>query len=374
MRLRSTLKWIILLFCIITTFQVVLGGIIFRITFLQYRSISGMELLEYLSISLAASLPTFILANVKPVSYIPLKIRQGLHFILTFSAVLFLLYLYNYDRFRANPIFSVFGAFLLIFLLTAALYLLVLHFYEKDAQKKETARRREQEERFLQYYTEEVERQYLNTRKFQHDYRNILLSIKDYLDEDDLMGLKDYYTTKIEKTSKGIIHNSFLLENLDKIKVREVKSLLVAKLMLVQDDIITTTFEAHEDIHYFPVDSVFLVRMLGIILDNAIEALDCIGQGNLSIGCFKTNDSLCFIVQNTCPPDMPPLYRLWEQGFSTKGANRGFGMSNLLEMVGSLPNVILETEIEEGNFIQKLIMTEDPSYSSFSMKERRSQS
>ena len=366
MSLRNSLKWISLLFCIITTFQIILAGVFFRIPFDQTINIPPQEILQYLSISVASSLPVLILVNVKPLSHIPLWLRKGMHFVLTFSAVFFLLF--HYGVIYSPILFSYFGAYFFTFLLSAALYFLAFHFYEKEKLKKEIARRREREEKFLQHYTEEVERQYLNTRKFQHDYRNILLSIKNYLDEDDLIGLKDYYTNKIVMASEGIVHNSFLLENLDKIKVREVKSLLVAKLMLVQDHIITTTFEANEDIHHFPVDSVSLVRMLGIILDNAIEALEHINKGNLSIGCFKTKDSICFIVLNTVPPNLPPLYQLREQGFSTKGKNRGFGMSNLSEMVASLPNVVLETEIEEGNFIHKLIMIEEPSYGRFSKK------
>jgi len=51
---------------------------------------------------------------------------------------------------------------------------------------------------------------------------------------------------------------------------------------------------------------------------------------------------------------------LWEQNFSTKGKRRGLGLVNLLEIVGSLPNVTLETEIEGGVFVQKLII-EEPS-------------
>lgn len=361
MSFRDSLKWIASLFCVITTFQIILAGVLFRIPFHQATRISPQEILMYLSISVASALPVLILVNVKPLSLIPLWLRKGIHFISTFSAVFFLLFHYGIIY---NPIlFSLLGAYLFVFFLSAALYFIAFSLYEKEKLKKEKARRREQEEKFLQYYTEEVERQYRFTRKFQHDYRNILLSIKGFLDDEDFAGLKSYYSDKVETASVSILNNHFLLGNLDKIKVREIKSILVAKLMLAQNDTVNTTFEANEDIDDFPVDSVALVRMLGIVLDNAIEAVEQIGYGSLYIGCFKSNDSICFIVRNACPSDMPPLYRLWEQGFSTKGKNRGLGLSNLLEIISSLPNVTLETEVEEGHFTHKIILVEKHSLS-----------
>jgi len=100
---------------------------------------------------------------------------------------------------------------------------------KRKREKKKQPKQEKREERFLQYYTEEVERQHLFIRKLQHDYRNILLSIRGYLDAEDFVRLKEYYTSKIETASESMVNNHFLLENLDKIKVREIKSILVAK-------------------------------------------------------------------------------------------------------------------------------------------------
>ena len=118
---------------------------------------------------------------------------------------------------------------------------------------------------------------------------------------------------------------------------------------------ISTTLEAVDEIDDIPINSVALVRMLGIILDNAIEELTVLGKGQFMIACYKFGGGLTSIVQNTCRPDIQKLYTLKQAGFSTKGEGRGLGLSNLTEIVEShSSNITLQTSIADGNFTQRL--------------------
>jgi len=230
---------------------------------------------------------------------------------------------------------------------------------EKTLKLKSELAQKEIEQLSLQHYTDELERQHTAMRKFKHDYQNLLLPIHSLALEDDLVALKKYCLTVVSTASHSIASDAHALEGLSKIKVREVKSILAAKLMHAQNIGIATTFEANEIIDNIPVDSVTLVRKLGIILDNAIEALSGLAQGRLAVGCFKFNTSIAFIIKNTCPPDIPNLQKIWQLGFSTKGKNRGFGLSNLREFTQSTPNVSLDVGIESGDFFFKLIIHTD---------------
>jgi len=96
--------------------------------------------------------------------------------------------------------------------------------------------------------------------------------------------------------------------------------------------------------------------MLGIILDNAIEALSALGTGQLRVACLKMGGGVIFIVRNDCSPDMPKLHQLRQDGFSTKGKSRGQGLSILSELANACPNVTLDTSIADGKFVQKLII------------------
>ena len=224
--------------------------------------------------------------------------------------------------------------------------------YVKKLEEKYQIHREVDEYEFLQYYTDEIEKQYSDMRKFKHDYQNILLSLNEYIKEEDLPGLKAYFYNKVEIVSNKMMNHDFMLENLSRIKIKEVKSILASKLAMGVEKGVTIGFEAREDISVIPMDTVVLVRMLGIILDNAIEELIELGEGKLLVGVWNEVDGVTFIIQNTCRVDIPKLHKLEEPGFSTKGKKRGIGLNNLMELVEKEPNVLLQTSIVDDQFVQ----------------------
>ena len=276
-----------------------------------------------------------------------------------FGAILFPVFAVqeNFEEFTSIATVQIF-----MFIVRLALTIGFTVWYAKFAQKTREARyellRKESEQENLHRYTQAVEQQYIAVRKLEHDYDNILLSLQGFIDENDFDGLKQYFFLKVAGTSSIVTKSHFALKNLEKIKVREIKSILAAKLMMAQGLGIDATFEANEEIEDVYTHSLALVRMFGIILDNAIEAQAGLEDKKIYVGSFKWEHGLYFIIQNTCPPNMPAFHNLWKTGFSSKGKNRGLGLTNLIEIVKELPNVSLETDIKDGNFVQKLVIEE----------------
>ncbi|MCL2367080.1 MAG: GHKL domain-containing protein [Oscillospiraceae bacterium] len=262
---------------------------------------------------------------------------------------------------RASPLFVTNFIFFVAYIGVASVaFILFAKSLETKFQAQYKLQQKEIEHQALNHYTAELEHQQTAMRKFKHDYQNILFSIKTFLHERNIDGLTQYYEHKIEPASQIITHSDLALESLSKIKVSEIKSILAAKLMLAQNmnmDIVTS-FEANEDINHIPLDSIALVRMLGILLDNAIEELQELEQGALMVGFFKEKAYITIIVQNSCRPDTPEVHQLKQNGFSTKGENRGLGLSNLSEIANANANVTLETAIMENAFVQRLYIQE----------------
>ena len=228
-------------------------------------------------------------------------------------------------------------------------------FYMRSLRERMTLQQKEAEQESLQYYTQQIEQHQSAMRKFKHDYQNIFTSLHAFITEKDWEGLTQYYTTRVAIASEVITKSDFTLEGLSKIKVREIKSILAAKLMQAQNLDIDVNFEATEYIDHISVDSVVLVRMLGIILDNAMEEVESLGAGQLMVACYKTGAGVTFVVQNTCRANIESLRELEQVGFSTKGDERGLGLNNLAEMVAThSDHMTLQTIIEHGNFIQIL--------------------
>jgi len=257
-----------------------------------------------------------------------------------------------------NLLFAVNAIFFMFFLAIVSIsFTLFVRSLEIRLKAQFELQQKEAEQESLQRYTSELEYWQTTIRKFRHDYQNILISINEFLEEKDWDGLVQYYNSEIMPASDSITRNDFALENLNKIKVLEIKGILATKLMYAQSiDNISVFFEANEEIDRISTDSIALVRMLGIILDNAIEALQTLGSGALIAACLKDGADITFIVQNTCHPDIPKLHQLKQPGFSTKGESRGLGLVNLSEIANAYANITLETGIEENVFTQKLVI------------------
>ena len=295
-----------------------------------------------------------ILAKIKGNKYLQ-KLLSNFAILLSFVMLFFINYIYIVGYVRQSPVVLV-SFFMIVVVATISLIIYSLYV---DARHERL--QKELESNHLEYYTNELEQQQTSIRKFRHDYQNIFLSIKSFIDDGDLQGLKKYYGENITTASKMIVENDFTLDSLQKIKVREIKSILASKIIAAQNlgGEAKVVVEVNEEIEEIPVESITLVRMLGIILDNAIEAIserDFEEEGSLYVGVFKWSSGITIIVENTCSQGVPPLEQLWKSGFSTKGEGHGLGLGNLLELANQAPNVTLGTSIEDGKFRQELLI------------------
>lgn len=206
----------------------------------------------------------------------------------------------------------------------------------------------------LQEYTSNLEKLYTEMRAFRHDYINILSSIIGYIENKDMGGLEVYFNAKIIPLGKGIESNNFKIGHLKNIKLLELKGILSSKLIHAQELGIDVFIDIIEDIKRIDMNIVDLCRVVGILIDNAIEASLTSTNRSLKVALVNKNNSTIIVIINSCPENVPPIYKLFQKGFSTKGENRGLGLSNLKELINHYNNISLDTIIENGEFIQNL--------------------
>ncbi|WP_159721272.1 sensor histidine kinase [Enterococcus sp. CSURQ0835] len=214
-------------------------------------------------------------------------------------------------------------------------------------------RQKEKEQEYFQEYVKNLEITNKEIRRFKHDYQNILLAMQDYFANEDFNGLKKFYDDNLVPAMYGLEQNTLKLSKLSNVNVREVKGLILSKVLQAQGKNIEVTIEVPKEIDHFWMNSITLVRCLGIILDNAIEATEVIENSWIKIGIFNVGGTVInVIVENSTAILSQPVYHLKKEGVSTKGGNRGFGLSNLQQMISRTPNSTLETKNENGIFTQ----------------------
>lgn len=206
----------------------------------------------------------------------------------------------------------------------------------------------------LEEYTAKLEVLYTDMRKFRHDYTNILSSMYSFIEENDMCGLKKYFNEKIQPLNQKMNSNNYKLGVLKNVHLPEVKGLLSSKIIKAQELGLDTFIDISEPIDEINIDIIELVRSIGIIMDNAIEAALSSEDKRICLGLIKKNQSVIIVVSNSFSGDIPPISMLFKQGFSTKGENRGLGLSNLKEILSKYRNVTLDTFIKNELFFQEI--------------------
>jgi len=129
----------------------------------------------------------------------------------------------------------------------------------------------EQRIQLQQDYIRDIEKNYQELREFKHDYQNLLFSMNSYIIEGDLEGLKKYYDQNILPTREIMNLSPANLSLLDKINVPEIRSVLSLKLMMAIEKGIFLQITIPAEVKIDTKHAVNLVRILGIVLDNATE-------------------------------------------------------------------------------------------------------
>ncbi len=245
-----------------------------------------------------------------------------------------------------NNVLHIFGYLLVMLFLLLAMRRSYLEKMQAEAKQKAL--------QDLQDYTHNLEAMYNGLRAFKHDYINILLSLSGYIENGSMDELKNYFENKIFPTSNLINQGDYKLNQLGSIGVLEIKSLLSAKMILAHESGINVTIDIPEQVDHFPIDTVDLARILGIFLDNAIEAAPTANQPQIGLNIIQNETGVAIIIRNRFSDNGVPLHKLKQKGFSTKTGHPGIGLSNAAKLIDSYDNVLLETTVKDGCFVQHL--------------------
>lgn len=270
------------------------------------------------------------------------------------SLLLIMLYLYIvFSEGWENPVKMILGNLVLLLIMIVLLLVIYSEYLKNIKTEYEVQKQRTQIQNDTRYMSE-IEAHYNELRRFRHDYQNMLISIDEYLKTDDLKGLREYYQKNLAPVSHRVLKEKYNLEDLSRVKVKSIKSILFSKLSYAQSQEIEVHFDLKEPLTDITVNELDLDIALGIMLDNAIEASVGHADGEIMSAIFIEKNITVFLIQNNVFEQLPPLWKLKEAGYSTKGKNRGIGLNSLSKIVNRNENMILETRVLGAVFLQRL--------------------
>lgn len=204
-----------------------------------------------------------------------------------------------------------------------------------------------------QIYVQELEQMQQKVRIFRHDYKNMMASI--YIQTQE--GQVDKIAEFIEKS---VINFDFKIGNkikrstqLQNIQIIEVKSLLLTKLMLMNDKGINCKIEVIYPLKEVNMTLDEFIICLGILIDNAIEAVEKMDKPEVQILISEQKTCLTVIISNNILNDVE-CHDLYKYGYSTKGNNRGVGLFRYKQLTNKYVNIATSTSCNNGVFVQEL--------------------
>lgn len=244
--------------------------------------------------------------------------------------------------------------FFLIFILISSSLLKNLHIkIDVEAEKQKLEQQKK--------YIESLEKNNNEIRKFKHDFNNIILGLEGYItsNEVDNIKLRDYFYNNIKDFNTKIELDNIVLSHLNNIKVPSIKNLLTNKIISAQNNDFKVNICVDDEIDNFYVNEMQLSRILGIFLDNSLEAgLELEHNRFIELIILKANKTIVIQITNTFYNTDLDIDKINESGYSTKGENRGIGLSSADDII-SKQNMILNTRIEDNLFKQILTIEGD---------------
>ena len=195
---------------------------------------------------------------------------------------------------------------------------------------------------------------YDGIRSFKHDFFNIMQSIGGYLLTDDLEGLKKYYSN-VFKECEEIKQLSIF--NKDVLNSPPVLSLISEKYKKAKDLGIDFSIEVFVDLNKLNMNIYEFTRILGIFLDNSIEAACNCSKKFINIVISKdARHHFDFVtIENSYQSStLSDTNRIFEKNFSTKPKNSGLGLWKVKNILKKYDHISLNTSAQNNLFRHQL--------------------
>lgn len=263
---------------------------------------------------------------------------------------------YNVDEWVNNSLAQY--VFYLIFA-GPIIYFILLMYWNTQSKKYlahllEVEKERHYED--LSRYTREIESLYQDIRGFRHDFGNMLISLKESIESEDIEDIRSVYTDVLEKAEVKMNQRAMELVELANVKVDAVKSILSSKILFAKEHQVSMTVEINQEMTEVPIELIDFIRMLSILLDNAIEAAMKSEEKQVMVAFIIEREQLTLVVRNNREETPLSVTKIFEQGYSTKGEGRGTGLATVQELVDTYRDLHLETTLTDDTFTQTLHM------------------
>ena len=191
-------------------------------------------------------------------------------------------------------------------------------------------------------------------RSFKHDFDNIVNIIGGYVVSEDMEGLKRYYNQLLEECHKT---NNLYALSPDVINHPAIYHMLATKYYEANQKNVQINLDVFLDLNEIEkrMKIYDFTRILGILLDNAIEAATECDDKIINVTFRKnlSNDMILVIIQNTYKNKDVNTEEIYQKGISSKENHSGLGLWKVRQILMHNNNLNLFTTKNDEFFTQQ---------------------
>ena len=267
--------------------------------------------------------------------------------ILCLSIVVFVIYQNLYEGASLSYL-------ILINLFFLGVYVFMIGFFVETSNNNHLMSKYDQ----LYEYSKTYEQELVKRSKRQHEYENQLVIIKSMIqgnDEDPVAYIDGLLKDEDKKTDIK------WLSKLVNIPLGGLKGLLYFKLNEMMSKKINVNLEVSESLSKKSLWKTYtdnpqdISRIIGVYLDNAIEAASIADTKEIEIQIYLDGKNIVFCLGNTYEGIIEES-KLDLEGYSSKGNNRGYGLSLVKDLLSKHPELAQERVVMDQYYVQNLII------------------
>ena len=304
--------------------------------------------------NIMVSIIMYTIPYIKPIknglSYIISKSeRKVFKVIMTSTIIIAVVYTFIYYNISIKSIETILVNSLTIILFTTILIKFYLEKISKDNIKNEFEKMNE----YVKIYEEIIEKD----RITRHENKNQLITIKGMISKKDKK-TNEYIDSLISDNND--MSNKWVSE-LKYIPIGGLKGLLFYKVNKMRSsgiEVDLTISRSLEGSKLQDIDTKLykqLCQIIGVYVDNAIEACMEADIKNIGIEIYKDGDIFEFIISNTYKGTLN-MDSIDSAGYTTKGDGHGYGLSLVKDIINSNSKFFQNREMINDYYIQHLFL------------------
>ena len=240
------------------------------------------------------------------------------------------------------------------FIINIFLFIIIIFAYSISVINMYKRNKAEEKEEILLTFIKKYEFIVDKDRINRHEMLNNLLVLKSFENKSskEYLTLIDNFIKEYKSTTSNILKNLHKLPS-------GLKGIIYYKLYDMEKEGIKTfikiSSKSVSKLDKMEVNIYSKIcKIVGILLDNAIEGTKICKNKNISIDMYENKNSIFIEIINTANIKNIDLNKINEKNYSSKGKNRGYGLYLVNKMVNSSSELELEQKLINNSFVSIL--------------------